>query len=90
MQNPLPLPLLELRELVGLIDPAPYENPERVPCFAFLDIPLVNYRSFLDFGSGCGRSARRLAQQLPRPERYVGIDLHAGIWPGVNANFSRD
>lgn len=77
--NQLPLPPLELRELVGLVDPAAYENPERAPVFNDFDIPLVNYRSYLDFGSGCGRSARRLAQQLPRPERYVGIDLHAGM-----------
>jgi SAM-dependent methyltransferase len=32
-----------------------------------------------DFGCGCGRLARQLLQQRPRPERYVGIDLHAGM-----------
>jgi SAM-dependent methyltransferase len=78
MQN-LPIPPLELRELVGLVDPAGYENPGRLPQFSTLNVPEANYRSYLDFGCGCGRSARRLALQLPRPERYLGIDLHPGM-----------
>jgi hypothetical protein len=32
-----------------------------------------------DFGCGCGRIARQLMQQSPRPQRYVGIDLHRGM-----------
>ena len=75
----LPIPPLELRELVGLVDPAGYENPDRTPVFAGLSVPEANYRSYLDFGCGCGRSARRLALQDPRPERYVGLDLHPGM-----------
>jgi SAM-dependent methyltransferase len=75
----LPIPPIELRELVGLIDPAGYENHGRVPCFEEMGVPESNYRSFLDFGCGCGRSARRLALQLPKPENYVGIDLHRGM-----------
>lgn len=68
-----------MRELVGLVDPAGYENPEGFACFSELGVPEANYRSYLDFGCGCGRSARRLALQHPRPERYVGIDLHPGM-----------
>ena len=75
----LPIPPLELRELVGLVDPAGYENPDRSPCFAELGVPDANYRAYLDFGCGCGRSARRLALQHPRPESYLGIDLHPGM-----------
>lgn len=79
MDPDLPIPPLELRELVGLVDPSGYENPEHVPVFAGLGVPEANYRSYLDFGCGCGRSARRLALQEPKPERYVGLDLHPGM-----------
>jgi len=77
--NELPIPPLVLRELVGLVDPESYENSGAVPCFEAFKIPIANYRSYLDFGCGCGRSARRLALQNPRPQRYVGIDLHKGM-----------
>jgi SAM-dependent methyltransferase len=32
-----------------------------------------------DFGCGCGRLARQLLQQTPRPRRYVGVDAHPGM-----------
>ena len=73
----LPLPPLEMRELVGSFDPALYENPTGAPIWP--DLPEEQWRSYLDFGCGCGRSARRLLQQTPRPERYVGVDLHRGM-----------
>lgn len=75
----LPTPPLELRELVGSVDPAGYDNPNGTPVFAKFGVPEANYRSYLDFGCGCGRSARQLALQHPRPEHYVGIDLHPGM-----------
>ena len=77
MTDVLPLPPLELRELVGTTDPAAYDNPTGEPIFEGL--PAAAWRSYLDFGCGCGRSARRLIQQHPRPERYVGVDLHRGM-----------
>lgn len=77
MDLTLPLPPLEMRELVGLTDPAGYGNPSGEHVFP--DLPASAYRSYLDFGCGCGRSARRLLQQQPRPERYLGLDLHRGM-----------
>lgn len=50
-----------------------------MPCFESFNAPEANYRPYLDFGCGCGRSARHLALQHPRPQRYVGIDLHRGM-----------
>jgi SAM-dependent methyltransferase len=73
----LPLPPLELRELVGQTDPAWYDLPEGGSAFGTL--PQAAYESVLDFGCGCGRVARQLLQQDPRPGRYVGIDLHRGM-----------
>ncbi len=43
------------------------------------DLPLSCYESVFDFGCGCGRIARQLLQQNPRPKRYLGIDLHKGM-----------
>ena len=74
---PLPIPPVELRELIGGHDADAFENPSGRPIFDGL--PDGQWRSYLDFGCGCGRSARRLALQYPRPERYVGLDLHHGM-----------
>lgn len=71
---PLPLPPEEMREVVGPTDPDQFENPSGEPVFDGLPSPA--YDSVLDFGCGCGRLARQMIQQRPRPERYLGIDLH--------------
>jgi SAM-dependent methyltransferase len=73
----LPLPPEKMRELVGLVDPGGYDNPTGDPIWPGL--PASAWRSYLDFGSGCGRSARRLLQQREPPARYIGLDLHAGM-----------
>jgi SAM-dependent methyltransferase len=73
----LPIPPFEMRQLIGLTDEAAYDNPSRTPVVA--NIPLDCYDSVLDFGCGCGRIARQLLLQEPRPKRYLGIDLHAGM-----------
>ena len=73
----LPIPPLELREMVGPTDPAAFDNPSRAPILPGL--PPEAYDSVLDFGCGCGRLARQLIQQRPRPRRYIGIDLHRGM-----------
>ena len=74
---PLPVPPADMRALVGPTDVAAFENPSGGPVFPYLDSSV--YRSVLDFGCGCGRVARQLIQQQERPERYLGIDLHAGM-----------
>jgi SAM-dependent methyltransferase len=73
----LPVPPVELRELVGPTDAALFDNPTGDPVFPDLDAN--SYRFVVDFGCGCGRIARQLAQQRERPERYVGVDLHRGM-----------
>jgi SAM-dependent methyltransferase len=73
----IPVPPLEMRELVGYFDLVGYENPTGAPIWP--DLPDEAWRSYLDFGCGCGRSARRLMLQTPRPERYLGVDLHRGM-----------
>jgi SAM-dependent methyltransferase len=73
----LPIPPLELRELVGPVDAAAFDNPEGG--VVFQDVDPNSYRFVVDFGCGCGRIARQLAQQAHRPARYIGIDLHQGM-----------
>lgn len=66
-----------MRKLVGPTDVADFDNPGGGLVFPYLDAAV--YGSVFDFGSGCGRIARQLIQQVPRPRRYVGVDLHAGM-----------
>jgi SAM-dependent methyltransferase len=73
----LPLPPLEMRELVGPTDPAAFDNPSGGLVYNYLDPAL--YGKFFDFGCGCGRVARQLILQQPQPGMYVGVDLHAGM-----------
>lgn len=70
----IPFPPYSLRQLVGPTDTAAFDNPARLPLFP--DVPLELYASVFDFGCGCGRQARQLMLQEPRPEHYVGIDIH--------------
>lgn len=75
----LPLPPLEMRELVGRTDPAAFEPPKRQRVFENIK-RRRQYDLVLDFGCGCGRVARQLAlARGPMPRRYVGLDLHAGM-----------
>jgi ubiquinone/menaquinone biosynthesis C-methylase UbiE len=76
--RPLPLPPLELRYRVGPTDPADYDNPDGSPILGTFGLPVEAYDAVFDFGCGCGRQARQLLQQNPRPRRYVGIDLQQG------------
>jgi len=74
----LPFPPFEMRELVGPTDVAFFDNPAAAPVFG-KSIPLELYDNVLDFGCGCGRLARQMIQQRPRPRRYLGLDLHKGM-----------
>lgn len=66
-----------MRVLVGPTDPSLFDNPSGAPVFPGFEP--AQFRSVLDFGCGCGRIARQFIQQRPPPERYIGIDLHAGM-----------
>jgi SAM-dependent methyltransferase len=70
----LPLAPVEMREMVGPTDPAAFDNPAGQPVFS--GVPTEAYNSVFDFGCGCGRLARQMIQQDPRPARYLGVDLH--------------
>jgi SAM-dependent methyltransferase len=73
----LPLPPVEMRRLVGPFDAESFDNPSGKVVYPW--IPEEKYRRFLDFGCGCGRVARQLILQKPRPELYVGVDLHPAM-----------
>jgi SAM-dependent methyltransferase len=72
-----PLPPLELRRLVGPEDVSLFDNPTGEPIFPGIETKY--YERVFDFGCGCGRVARQLIQQNPRPRKYTGIDLHRGM-----------
>lgn len=66
-----------MRRLVGPTADEAFDNPTGGPAIPGLE--REHFRSVLDFGCGCGRLARQLIQQRPRPERYAGLDLHPGM-----------
>ena len=74
----LPLPPPLLRQLVGPTEEHFFDNPTGGLVFG-AELPAEAYATVLDFGCGCGRLARQLIQQRPRPGRYLGLDLHAGM-----------
>jgi SAM-dependent methyltransferase len=82
-----PLPPYELRRLV-CHDDSLFELPTN----GALAFPYVKdeslYRAVFDFGCGCGRIARQLLVQDPRPERYIGIDIHKGMVAWCQNNLS--
>lgn len=84
----IPMPSLEMRTMVGPTDPEDFDNPSGTPIYAEYGIPLSAYATVFDFGCGCGRLARRLLQQTPKPTRYVGIDIHKGLVEWCRGNLS--
>lgn len=80
----LPFPPPEMRALVGPTADADFDNPTGALVYPYLDPQ--QYKRVFDFGCGCGRVARQLIQQSPRPKRYLGIDLHRGMieWDRTN------
>jgi SAM-dependent methyltransferase len=78
MRRLLPLPPIEMRELVGATAAGVFDHPSGKPVFPA--VATWQYASILDFGCGCGRVARQLAiAAAPMPGRYLGIDLHRGM-----------
>lgn len=80
----IPIPPLPMRQLVGPTDPRAFDNPTGGLVFPYLE-PAA-YEAVFDFGCGCGRIARQLIQQRPRPRRYVGIDLQSELIDWCNTN----
>jgi SAM-dependent methyltransferase len=70
----LPIPPLEYRAWVGPTDPERFDNPDG--SLVYPDFSPDRYESVFDFGCGCGRVARQLILQDPRPRRYIGVDVH--------------
>lgn len=73
-----------MRALVGPTDEAAFDNPSGGPVFA--DLPVETSETVFDLGCGCGRLARQFLQQEPRPKKYIGVDLHAGMIQWDQAN----
>lgn len=82
----LPWPPLEFRRLVGPTELDQFDNPTGQ--LVFKDLPEEACDYVLDFGCGCGRLARQLIQQRPRPRRYLGIDPHRGMIEWCQTNLS--
>lgn len=88
MHIDIPIPPLELRRMVGPTDPEDFDNPSGSPIYVEFNLPLELYDTVFDFGCGCGRLARRLLQQTPRPRRYIGVDPHRGMIDWCKNNLS--
>lgn len=86
IRQALPIPPPELRALVGPTQPEAFDNPRGEPVYPDLDE--AAYDAVFDFGCGCGRVARQLILQEPRPRRYMGIDLHAGMIEWCRSNLA--
>src|SRR5205807_2068395 len=87
LRDVLPLPPVEMRELVGPTEPEAFDHAEGEAVFPTV-LP-AQYESVLDFGCGCGRLARQLAlAAAPMPARYLGIDLHRGMVKWANENLA--
>lgn len=82
----IPIPPMTLRRQVGPTDLETFDNPTGKAIFP--EIPIELYEAVFDFGCGCGRVARQLLQQEPRPRRYVGIDVHRGMLDWCTENLS--
>jgi SAM-dependent methyltransferase len=66
-----------MREMVGPTEESFFDNPTGGPVFRA--VSLEQYACVFDLGCGCGRLARQLIQQEPRPGSYVGVDPHLGM-----------
>ncbi len=80
------MPPVDMRALIGSTDEAFFDNP--TGGLVFPDLAESMYESVFDLGSGCGRLARQLLQQHPRPQNYLGVDLHAGMVEWSRRNLS--
>lgn len=81
------MPPDEMRVLVGPTEDSAFDNPQGLPIYPWIDND--RYESVVDFACGCGRVARQLALQVPRPTRYVGFDAHLGMIQWCQENLAR-
>ena len=77
---------MDFRKLVGPTEVKFFDNPDGAAVFPELDESA--YSTVFDFGCGCGRLARQLIQQNPRPRRYIGVDRHRGMVQWCQENLS--
>jgi SAM-dependent methyltransferase len=84
--NSLPVPPLEMRELVGQIDPSAFRNLDGENIFP--ELTSKAYENVVDFGSGCGRLARRMMLQRDQPHQYLGIEIHKGMVEWCQTNLT--
>lgn len=82
----LPIPPYELRDKVGPTDEAAFDNPGGQPIYPYLSADAWDF--VFDFGCGCGRLARQMIQQTPRPKQYLGVDPHHGLVDWATANLT--
>ena len=74
--------------MVGPTDPRFFDNPSGTPIYEAFGLPLGAYDAVFDFGCGCGRQARQLLLQTPRPRRYVGVDASRWMIDWCRANLA--
>jgi SAM-dependent methyltransferase len=80
------MPPLQFRRLV-CHDDALFALPHP-GALVFPYVAPEHYRAVFDFGCGCGRLARQLLVQEPRPRHYVGVDIHKGMIGWCQDNLS--
>jgi SAM-dependent methyltransferase len=85
IDDSIPIPPYEMRQLVGPTDEAAFENSSGN---AILNVPEAQFDVVLDFGCGCGRLARQMMQQSAKPRVYKGFDLHRGMIRWCNDNLA--
>jgi SAM-dependent methyltransferase len=88
LPDSIPMPPSDLRRMVGPTDSEAYDNPNGEPIYAKVGLNPDAYESVFDFGCGCGRIARQLLQQNPKPRRYVGIDVHRQMLEWCQTNLT--
>lgn len=69
--------------MIGGVDIKYFDNPNGGQIWGDLAFeglkPGEAYESIFDFGSGCGREARRLMLMHGPPKKYLGIDISKGM-----------
>lgn len=84
MSIELPLPPLEMMQLVGSENADDFDNTYFSESVS--SVAATAPASIFDFGCGCGRTIRALLKRGFVPPRYVGVDLHSGMIDWCNAN----